>query len=328
MPKNLLFIDPVTPSPYSLLDARSRALGGTEATALRVVKGLADRGHTLHLQQRGREHIELDSSIVFTGIKPDKTLSFDTVITLRDAGFYFKAMESYPNAKHYLWMHDVVSTEYTEHMMMHLKSSPERNLIAVSHWHKSQIHQALPDLKLNIKVIYNPLAPYCMRTETQYDPYKLVFMSSPHKGLEYVIRLFYDLKKVDQRYTLTLANPGYYPNSKYPSDDSIINLGAISHEAIIEELRTSLCLFYPQVSFEETFGLVMAEANAVGTPVIAHRLGAASEVLNHPRQIINCKDKNLVIQTVMEWSQGRRLIVKGNKDFSLGNVIREWERIL
>ena len=52
------------------------------------------------------------------------------------------------------------------------------------------------------------------------------------------------------------------------------------------EVRSALCVFYPNFVLPETFGLVFAEASAVGTPVLTHDCGAASEVLADPRQLL------------------------------------------
>ncbi len=57
----------------------------------------------------------------------------------------------------------------------------------------------------------------------------------------------------------------------------------------MQHIRESLCVFYPQTQRCETFGLVYAESNAVGTPVLAHDFGAAREVLSSPDQLINGK---------------------------------------
>jgi glycosyltransferase involved in cell wall biosynthesis len=51
-------------------------------------------------------------------------------------------------------------------------------------------------------------------------------------------------------------------------------------------MRSALCVFYPNFVLPETFGLVFAEANAVGTPVLTHDCGAAAEVLAAHEQLL------------------------------------------
>lgn len=60
-------------------------------------------------------------------------------------------------------------------------------------------------------------------------------------------------------------------------------------------MRSALCLFYPQTSFAESFGLVIAEANAVGTPALLHAgLGANEEFASSTEQCVDGSDPEAV----------------------------------
>lgn len=59
-------------------------------------------------------------------------------------------------------------------------------------------------------------------------------------------------------------------------------LGELNHDDKLELLRTSHCLVFP-IDWEEPFGLVMIEAMACGTPVVATRRGSVPEVVSHGR---------------------------------------------
>tara|TARA_R110002096_G_scaffold235626_1_gene425956 strand:+ start:1060 stop:1392 length:333 start_codon:yes stop_codon:yes gene_type:complete len=108
----------------------------------------------------------------------------------------------------------------------------------------------------------------------------LFFCSSPHKGLNQVFRQFAALRERFPKLTHEVADPGYlaWDTGKIP--DGVWLRGSLSHDRRIGRMRRALCLFYPQDSFAETFGLVIAEANAVGTPFLVQRgLGANDEVV-------------------------------------------------
>jgi glycosyltransferase involved in cell wall biosynthesis len=55
-------------------------------------------------------------------------------------------------------------------------------------------------------------------------------------------------------------------------------IGPVNHEQKNELLRNAAALIFP-VQWEEPFGLVMIEAMACGTPVLAHNLGSVGEVV-------------------------------------------------
>lgn len=63
-------------------------------------------------------------------------------------------------------------------------------------------------------------------------------------------------------------------------------LGPLPHARAVAEMRSALCVFYPNFVLPETFGLVFAEASAVGTPVLTHDCGAAAEVLADREQLL------------------------------------------
>jgi glycosyltransferase involved in cell wall biosynthesis len=326
----LLLIDSVCPKPYLIDDLEHTSMGGTEATVIRVAKGFSHRYNVI-IAQRGRKESTKDAhGVTYTAIGASIGIKPDVVVTLRDARSYREAKDLYPDASHYLWLHDVASGDYQKHLEQCLEGHPT-NIITVSNWHKNQVMNALPNetLKGNLKatVIYNPIAEYCSKDLlTKINPKQLIFTSSPHKGLDQVLELFSLLRKKDPEFTLSVANPGYYPDYKsFP--EGVISLSGTPHKELMKLVRSSLCVFYPQNVFEETFGIVYAEANAVGTPVLAVNIGAASEVLENNHQIVP-KKVDVILDTVQAWSRGERPTVSVNKAFTLPEVLKTWNKLI
>lgn len=327
-----MFYDGVAPEPYTLETLKVKSLGGTEASCIRIVSRLATDGYNMVLAQRNRINYHTEvlgaGSITYCPLEAEFTdKNFAAVVSLRDAGHYLKNKEKYPNAKHFLWMHDVVGGDYQDHMNYHLNGK-NADLICVSDWHKRNILISV-NAKLNVKRIFGPLADYCVKTpNTEYDPNQLIFFSSPHKGLKGTLEIFVKLRKKDPSFYLKLSNPGYFADAQ-GLPEGVTSLGSVPHHSILmDHVRKSLCLFYPNTVFEETFGLVMAEANSVGTPVIAHPIGAAPEVTQHPKELLDCNDHDRVIERVLAWKAGERPIVGPKKEFTMNEVIKEWKKIL
>ncbi len=66
----------------------------------------------------------------------------------------------------------------------------------------------------------------------------------------------------------------------YVDGKNIVWLGEVPQDEKVRMLARARCFLFP-IEWEEPFGLVMAEANACGTPVITTRWGAAPEVVEH-----------------------------------------------
>src|SRR5436190_1669876 len=79
--------------------------------------------------------------------------------------------------------------------------------------------------------------------------------------------------------------------------DEIQYLGEVGHERKLELLAAARGLVFP-IRWNEPFGLVMIEAQACGTPVLAFPEGAAPEVVQHGRTGFLCEDEAEMAETV------------------------------
>jgi glycosyltransferase involved in cell wall biosynthesis len=125
---------------------------------------------------------------------------------------------------------------------------------------------------------------------------------------------------------LYIANPGYKANSDIKHGDEIVYLGSLPHKEIMRHVNESLCVFYPQNSFAETFGLIYAEANALGTAIIAHDIGSAAEIMDKNNPPININDRELIVLTIKKWQKNYPKI-SYNEKFSDNSIYNQWTRI-
>jgi glycosyltransferase involved in cell wall biosynthesis len=71
-------------------------------------------------------------------------------------------------------------------------------------------------------------------------------------------------------------------------------LGEVGRERKLALLAAARCLLFP-IQWDEPFGIVMAEALACGTPVIATRRGSVPEVVRHGETGFVCDDESELV---------------------------------
>lgn len=352
----IAIVDTVCPHPYSLASLSAGALGGAEATVARIAEGLG-----AHVFQHNRTNSEGCFHAIDTLNDPS------VLIVLRDPKAAVKLAHQFPRAKLLIWMHDLI--EPGKGRALRLRSYREflgdRNatIVAVSDFHKRQIDAALTDPSQPVNTprprtvrIYNPVCWTPPSTvQGKVDINQLIFFSTPVKGLEFAIFIFRSLRRRWPDLRLLVANPGY-ASGLTSGIEGIVNLGPLPQSEVLAHVSTSLCTFCPNFEYPETFGLVLGESNAVGTPVIAHPIGAAGEVVGDSRQIIAvpglasfvfrvCRRVGgghaiaalavdvlggfgCYIDRIESWRNGSRPQVEARKCFAIDTVLGEWRSLL
>lgn len=329
MKDTLLFIDPCCPRSYDPASLDGPGIGGTEHTVVCLAEGLSEHFNVVVEQHCRKESYA--GRARYTG--PGICSSARFVVVLREAGHLINARERFPDSKVYLWSHDLTGRHIGEHFRAGTFEATHCVAnVCVSHWHRSQTIEALKPWgytgQFRIKTIYNPLSANVVKRDSGYDKNKLMWMASPHKGLDRALELFKILKAINKEFEFYVTNPGYLKDAT-SQQEGVTILGTRSHDSVIQQVGHSLCLFYPNTVFPETFGKILAEANAMGTPVLTHPLGAVREVLDsHPAQILDCRNTEAVVKRVMSWYEGVRPTVSGNPKFKLSNVVQDWVRLL
>jgi glycosyltransferase involved in cell wall biosynthesis len=276
-----LFFDPACQQPYDTRTLRDQAMGGTEATVTRV----ADALDALVVQHNrteayGRYRV------------PEKTPGVTSVIINRDSRALPRVRELYPNARVYLWLHDQLKPGSKRAGWLASTADLLRELavtiVCVSDSQRRGVEAALRTMRigdLRTHTIYNPIDDALAPDGSPVDVSKLVFFSSPNKGLKFTLDAFRALRRRMPDLRLVVGNPGYKVR-KSVLIDGVEYLGPQPQARMHAEVRTALCTFFPNFVIPETFGLVFAESNAVGTPVLTHDCGAAAEVLRDRSQVL------------------------------------------
>lgn len=330
MTNPILFYDPSSPKGYDHESLQNESLGGTEGTVIRIVEKLGEK-HTVVLAERKRTTASTSKNVQYIPFSPFLlSMQWQAVIVLRNLDTVIHVRDALPDTPVWLWAHDLVDIRFLP--FIHKLKKKNIGMIMVSEWHKQQLKDLhlvdpmIPEFP-RIEVIYNPIDDTLIPDNTTVNKTKLLFPSSSYKGLDNTIRVFKKLHELHPDFELVITNPSYH-ETKVAQMDGVHYLGSQTHARNIQEMRSSLAVFQVNHEVPETFGLVFAEANAVGTPVLAHPFGAAKEVLTSPTQLVNTYDRPAVIEKIIDWRFNGRPKVDIPNKFRLSEVIKAWENLL
>jgi len=286
---SVLFFDPTCQKPYSRRTLMETALAGTDSTVVRLAERLDAR-----VMQHNRELAEERY------LPPAPARDVEHLVILREPRVVRTLSERYPGARVYLWLHDLLvpGTKRARRLAAAVPTLAglAATILCVSEFQRRQVRELLNRVPggtaLETVTLYNPLEDGLAPNGAPVEAWKLVFFSSPNKGLAFTLDAFRALHRQMPELRLRVASPGYKSlrRARLERVDgrtaAVEWLGPLPHARALDEVRSALCVFYPNFVFPESFGLVLAEANAVGTPVLTHDCGAAGEVLADPRQLL------------------------------------------
>ncbi len=278
---SILFWDSTCQRPYDSQSIRTEATGGTEASLVRVADAL-DAYVIQHnrVQASGRYR------------PPAHIAGITEVVMNRDCRAYPDVRALYPNARFHLWVHDQLTPDTKRGRRLADAAaqlgSESVGIVCVSDWQRLLLDRMLGHLGLHDRVstrtIYNPIDDALVPDDTPVDRNKLVFFSAQNRGLMYALDAFRELRRRMPELRLVVGNPGYKVR-KTGEFDGVTDLGPQPQWRIHAEVRSALCTFFPNFVLPETFGLVFAESMAMGTPLLTHDAGAATEVIGDCEQV-------------------------------------------
>jgi glycosyltransferase involved in cell wall biosynthesis len=330
---HILFYDLSTPVAYSDKTLKTEVLRGTEATVIRVAQALKNH-HQISVAQHCRQPGDdcHGDGVNYFSLASAHDLDPDIVVLLRQQEAVTDIVHRFPRAQHYLWMHNLPPRDLyrkKEFMQQH-----NVQVIAVSHFHRRTIERRLMGkwyqrlfsrayaTAVPVHVVYNPVDDALHPDGTTRKKNQMIFSSSLNKGFELVAKMFNQVLETFPDYELLIASPDKF-TKQVELPPRVRFLGPLPHHELIQHIRESALVFYPQWERVETFGLVYAEANAVGTPVLAHDFGAASEILSNADQLINGRDMKAITDKLAQWrKQSPHITMK--PAFRLCHVAQSW----
>ena len=113
----------------------------------------------------------------------------------------------------------------------------------------------------------------------------------PIKGVDRLIRGFAEVRGAD---LLIAGDGGEFDELRRLADQvpAAHMLGRISNDEVLSLCRGARALVFPSVGYEG-FALIIAEAMALGTPIVAREIGALSEILERGGGLLFGDDRGL-----------------------------------
>ena len=187
MTNSLVFYDPTCVRAYDSDTLRREAIGGTEASVVRIADALGARvAQHNRTTQSGRY------------VPPQRDPTVGCVVLVRDSRALPDVQRLYPNARVFLWLHDRMRPG--SRRARWLASSAELlraldvQIICVSDTQRASVEATLRWMQaadsIRARTIYNPIDAALRPDGSPIDVRKLVFFSSPNKGLKYTLDAF------------------------------------------------------------------------------------------------------------------------------------------
>ncbi len=150
-----------------------------------------------------------------------------------------------------------------------------------SNFVKERFCRQVPLNQKRILTTYRGVEEPNFKTSSTRDPFTLVYLGHPEKGLEDALSILRMLRKIEPRFCLhVFGGYGLWGDmqSSIPLEPGLIDHGLIGQKKLIPLLQKMSFSLNLQ-AIEEGFGLAVCESMKAGCIVLASRVGAYPEVI-------------------------------------------------
>jgi UDP-glucose:(glucosyl)LPS alpha-1,2-glucosyltransferase len=195
-----------------------------------------------------------------------------------------------PNKKQILILNDTWNDPESAHLKDPKSRERFAHLTFVSQYQFNTYHMGLGVPYNSSSIMRNAIVPFDNVTKEQSDKVRLIYHTTPHRGLELLIPVFLELVKVRPNIHLDVYSSfsiyGWSERDKpyehlfdiCRNHPNITYHGAVSNDRIRAALRSADIFAYPSI-WPETSCIAAIEAMSAGVAVVAPDYAALSETL-------------------------------------------------
>lgn len=298
---------------YTSQSVRELPSGGTEKVVTFLSEALTKKGHTCLVATT------LEEALASEVFEPD-------VLITQHASLFAK--DCFKNAKKIWWLHHFSDQPIVKQGAMYGRVFADK-VITLSKIHHDDI-KAVYGLKSEI--IGHGIWLDEVVTDVEKDPYRLIYASTPFRGLERIPALFKKIKEAEPRATIAICSSmGTYglPEQDAEYSDLFRELegmagvelkGSLNQAELYSEMARASVFFYPCI-WAETYCCVMDEAVAHGCIPVVTDLGALPERANATKTL-----GGITLEEICERNAIDDLSLVSPRDWM--DVVEDWEQCL
>jgi glycosyltransferase involved in cell wall biosynthesis len=267
-----------------------KGLGGSESALAYIAKALATLGNRVTVfnncdfpgHYSGVEYKHFSEIVSYSKNNP-----LDVCVLSR---FYEPAARVNARAR-ILWLHDVAQTPYYRDAFPILNKYIDRYFF-IGKWQQSgylRLHEIPPE---KIYLTRNGIDPELFRQKTKRSNNKLIYINTPYRGLDVLLKMFPAIRQSRPDVELYLyTGMSLYGDSFSDWEEELKPLyqyaeqipgvhmcEPVPKQTLARELMSSRLSLYPS-HFEECCSVASLETQAAGTPMITTRLGGLQDTI-------------------------------------------------
>jgi len=291
--KTIVFYN-ATPAEFSGDELEKRGVGGSEGDIINLAKRFAKHFNVVVFCKcprpgvyDGVHYVHYEQTEFMKKFKTDLFVSSRNTQLLADLDF----KEYFNIDKVCLWTHDLAESYVFDKLPKALPNIDR--IFTLTKWHRDNIRARFRDVpESKYFQARNGVDVDLYKGDIERNPYKLIYSSTPFRGLDVLLEVFPQIKKfVPEAELHVFSSMKVYNNKNIEEDkkwehlykkaketDGVVYHGTVTRKELAKHMKSSAVLAYPN-HYPETMCITAAEAVVAGTPIVTSNKAALPETI-------------------------------------------------